>query len=382
MASSKTKVLIVSSRFPWPPIRGDRLRALVWLEALREAADVTIVAPRGDVPEGFATVGAAAVEVTASSAIRCVLGVLFRGWPLQLLYAPLDWRAALARLDQEKEFDVALVLLSRTDPVVRPHIRSRVRILDAVDSLARSMDERRASASWLLKPLWSLERRRMRRLEARVAEHYDHVVVVSPEEVDDFGPGTHAISNGVEVLPLDGSPREIDFGFWGRIAYFANLDAVELLVRSIWPAIRHVHPNATLALAGADATHAVRRLDGRDGIKVVSPVEDRSLHLRRVRIMLFPIRYGTGQLNKILEAVEAGCAIVATSTAMRGLDDLRPAVCIEDDPARFAKRAAHLLDHETEQRERGESARMVVRERYSRAATTTAMRRLVIEGAG
>jgi hypothetical protein len=28
------RVLVVASRFPWPPITGDRLRTTLWLEAL------------------------------------------------------------------------------------------------------------------------------------------------------------------------------------------------------------------------------------------------------------------------------------------------------------------------------------------------------------
>src|SRR4030042_3202609 len=44
------RVLVVSSRFPWPPVTGDRGRVVAWLEALAPHANVTLVAPEGRVP--------------------------------------------------------------------------------------------------------------------------------------------------------------------------------------------------------------------------------------------------------------------------------------------------------------------------------------------
>ncbi|MEO8382224.1 MAG: hypothetical protein ABI779_21360, partial [Acidobacteriota bacterium] len=40
-------VLVIASRFPWPPYSGDRLRTTIWLDALAPHANVTLVAPAG-----------------------------------------------------------------------------------------------------------------------------------------------------------------------------------------------------------------------------------------------------------------------------------------------------------------------------------------------
>ena len=109
------------------------------------------------------------------------------------------------------------------------------------------------------------------------------------------------------------TPRTIDFGFWGNLGYFANQDAVRTILARLWPHIRRQRPAATLFLGGADAPAWILRQHGRDGITVESPMKDREAKLRRIRVALLPLSFGSGMSNKTLEAAEAGCAIAGTT---------------------------------------------------------------------
>jgi glycosyltransferase involved in cell wall biosynthesis len=154
-----------------------------------------------------------------------------------------------------------------------------------------------------------------------------------------------AISNSVRIAPLDpDAPRAFDFGFWGRLAYFANADAAKWLIDEIWPAIRERHPSATLAIGGADAPRSIRRAAERAGIALRSPVEEIGAFARSIRVAIFPIRFGSGQSNKVLEAAEAGCAIAATPVALRGLPQFEPLVSVAHDASSIASAAIELLD--------------------------------------
>ena len=287
-----------------------------------------------------------------------------------LLAAPYDWAGAIERaVEDAGHFDATIVLLSRLDPWVRDSLPRGIHVLDAVDSMRRSMEERARESSPLTRWIWRIESRRAGRAEAEAARAYDRVVVVNEEDCAELG--AIAIGNGVNVAPLDDAPRIYDFGFWGRLAYFANRDAALWLIGEIWPAIRARRPNATLIIAGADAPAKIRAVDGRDGISVQSPVDDISALARRVNVALIPVRYGTGQSNKVLEAAEAGCAIVATSKAMRGLDALTPHVRIAESVEEFATicggrgAAAPLRDPKL---------REIVTTHYSRSATLARLR--------
>lgn len=358
-------ILLLSPRFPWPPYTGDRLRATIWLSALAEEANVFLVAPDGRVP-------AAAPRLRFHPARRSLarglagLARVIAGAPVQaLLAAPYDWSGAIARArDEAGAFDATVVLLSRLDACVRSQLPDGFRVLDAVDSLRRSMIERARESSPLTSWFWRAESKRVARAEASAARAYDRVVVVSEEDRAELS--AVAVPNGVAIAPLGDAPRAFDFAFWGRLAYFANADAATWLLDAIWPAIRARLPRATLLLGGADVPARIRAAHGRDGITVQSPVPDIAALTRNVRVALFPVRYGTGQSNKVLEAAEGGCAIVATSKAMRGLDALARLASIADD-------AASLADAAVNARQNGLALRAAVEAHYARQQTLASL---------
>ncbi|HEX8253053.1 MAG TPA: glycosyltransferase [Thermoanaerobaculia bacterium] len=357
-------VLLLSSRFPWPPFTGDRLRATIWLAALERIANVTLVSPGGSVPAAAPRFHLEPVQRSFARGAARALALPRRGAASALFASAYDWRAAIARAEEKSGgFDATVVLLSRLDPSVRAHLPPGLRVLDAIDPLHLSIGERARQATFPLRALWRIEERRIARAEYDAARFYDRVLVVSPDEREDLG--ATAIGNGVELRPLVDARREFDFGFWGRLPYFANADAVAWLLGEIWPAIRAARPNATLLIAGDRAPRRVRALHGSDGISVQSPVADIAAAARQVRVALFPVRYGTGQMNKVLEAAEAGCALVATPHALRGLAPLAAHASLAIDAPKLAWLAVEALADRTA----GRALRGVAESAYSRAET-------------
>lgn len=357
-------VLLLSSRFPWPPFTGDRLRATIWLAALERIANVTLVSPGGSVPATAPRFHFEPLQRSVARGAARALVLPRRGTASALFASAYDWRAAIARAEEKRGgFDATVVLLSRLDASVRAHLPRGLRVLDAIDPLHLSIGERARQASFPFRALWRIEERRIARAESDAARFYDRVVVVSPDEREDLGAA--AIGNGVELRPLRDEPREFDFGFWGRLPYFANADAVTWLVDEIWPAIRAARPAATLLIAGDGAPRRLRSLHGSDGIFVQSPVADIAATARQVRVALFPVRYGTGQMNKVLEAAEAGCALVATRHALRGLAPLAACASLATSAPALARLAVEALTDRTA----GRALRAVVESTYSRAET-------------
>ena len=369
------KVLVVSPRCPWTGHTGDRLRVRVWIEALAPAASVVLIAPdRGAPhPSGIEYIRA---RWSPLRFLRDAIAAAISGVPMQtVLTAGYGWQSLIDdTVKTHGPFDASIVVLSRLDAWLRRAPRAKVKILDAVDSLTMSMRERAREAHVAMKWIWKREERLTAALESSIASRYDRVIVVSAEEQTLFGGPADVISNGVRVSPEPVEERDFDCGFWGRLAYFANHDAAIALVEHIWPAIRKQHPQARLVIAGAEAPKRIRDFNGRDGITVVSPVEDMAKLARRVKVAVFPVRFGTGQANKVLEAAEAGCAIVAAPEAVRGLPELAASYRSEHDLDRLAAHAAELLTDDGKRRQLGEAARAVVIKHYSREQTMRQMR--------
>jgi glycosyltransferase involved in cell wall biosynthesis len=362
------RVLIVASRFPWPPVTGDRGRVVAWLEALAPRASVTLVAPDGRVPAAVPSFRFVGVRRSAGRLAAAAWRTVTAGLPATaLLAAGYDWPGALAPAEREwGPFDVAIVLLARLDPWVFPHVRAKRRILDAIDSLAANLEERARAARGPARLLWRLEARRTARLEHEAAARYDRVLVIAESERAVFGERATAVFHGVRLERRAVEPRNFDVGFWGRLGYFANRDAAAFLLDEIWPRIRRAKPDASLVIAGADAPAFVRRRAGRDGITVVSPMADRSGLLRRVRVALFPVRFGSGQSTRVPEAAEASCALVATPEAVRGLGAVAAEAIVESEPERLAARVLGLLADPAAAAALGERLRLVAEREFSR----------------
>jgi glycosyltransferase involved in cell wall biosynthesis len=363
------KALVITSRFPWPSYTGDRLRAAMWASALARSGEVAMVAPSGTVPDGLPRFRFFAARRSFRRLAQGMVSLVRDGLPLQcLLSAPYDWRAAIAAARHDLgPFDVTVVILSRVHPWVKKTLEGGT-VLDAVDSLRRSAEERANAAAPGMRWFWRTEERRMAHLERDVARAYGKVVVVSEDERGEFGDAV-AVTNGISTEPLDSTSRRYDFGFWGRLAYFANADAAAWLLEEIWPAIRALNPAATLIIGGADAPRSLRKAARRSGVTLISPIAEIGTFARDIRVALMPLRYGSGQSNKILEAAESGCAIVGTPQAFRGLAPLARHARIESSAAGFARAAVDLLADGDRRASQAEHLRHEVANTYARSAT-------------
>jgi len=367
------KVLVIASRFPWPPFSGDRLRTTIWLDALAEEAEVALVAPDGDVPANAPRFEFFPAARSLANGAGGVVRVLRDALPLQtLLAAPYRWGDAIARAQSEAgPFDATIVVLSRLDPWIRGSINGKRRVLDAIDSLHRNTEERALQAKPPLRWFWRGEARRLARAEAEAADAYDRLIFVSEED-------GLAVSNGVVINALADRPRRFDFGFWGRLAYFANEDAAGYLLDELWPLIRERRPAATLAIGGAHVTNSLRRKANRPGVTLISPVDHIPELARDIRVALLPLRYGSGESTKTMEAAEAGCAIVGMPKAFRGVSALAAYARVASGPDEFADAAVALLDDHAERARMATALRAAVAASHARETTLARLAAIAI----
>ncbi|MFZ2493080.1 MAG: glycosyltransferase [Thermoanaerobaculia bacterium] len=369
------RLALLTYRFPWPVHTGDRVRAVRWLDAMLPLGEVTLIAPDGALPDAYRAVRHLPLRRSAGALLTGLARVAANRLPLHVLTAgAYDWRTAIRRGESEGRFDAAVVLLSRCDPWTG-ELRSGRRVMDAIDasSLSIAMRSRSANGSAASR-FWRRESKRSAILEASFSSKYDCVMVVNDRERQLFGERAIAVGSGVRLQPVTREERDFDFGFWGRLEYFVNSDAVRELLDVIWPSIRCELPEARLLIAGADVPPFIRAWDGRSGITVMSPFDDRAALLRRVKVAIFPLRNGTGVSNKILEAGEASCAIVATPEALSGLDDLRPAVVLAQSDAELAASATSLARDPQRARRLGEELRHLVERQHDASSSEERLR--------
>jgi glycosyltransferase involved in cell wall biosynthesis len=160
--------------------------------------------------------------------------------------------------------------------------------------------------------------------------------------------------------------------FSANFEYHPNIDAVQFLLREIWPEVRRRHPNLTLNLVGR-GDDAIRHLlpddPARHGIHTTGPIPDTLPEIARASIVLAPLRAGSGTRIKILEAWAASRPVIATALAAEGLDVIggENIILAADGPA-FADAIDTLLASEADRLRIGANGYRTLEHSYSWAA--------------
>ena len=195
---------------------------------------------------------------------------------------------------------------------------------------------------------------RCRRFERRWYRQADSIACVSDVDAATL---TELLDRSVDVLPNPIAPAFFDHPtgtrakalvlFVGSMGYPPNIDALEWLVRDIWPAVMRLRPDAELLAVGRsnDDPTVVSRLQALLGGRLLLDVPDIREFYWRAAVAVAPVRLGGGMKNKILHAMASSCPVVSTSAAVSGIGAQHGEhlLCADDADA-FARAIANVLD--------------------------------------
>ncbi len=107
--------------------------------------------------------------------------------------------------------------------------------------------------------------------------------------------------------------------FVGSFIHPPNVEAAIRLVRSILPKVRRQFPDIEVVIVGDRPPSALQKTAGTN-VVITGRVPDLKPYLDRAAVVVAPMRSGGGMRVKVLEALAAGKAIVATPLAVEGLN--------------------------------------------------------------
>lgn len=206
--------------------------------------------------------------------------------------------------------------------------------------------------------------RGMRRFRARMLRRADAVVALTERDratIAGLAPAARVerIPLAVDVPPvaLDPVGNGRDTLFVGNFVHPPNVEAAERLARAIFPRVVAHRPEARLVLVGADPPASLQALAS-DGVVVTGRVADLRPLLDEAAVVVAPISSGGGMRVKVLEALAAGKALVASSLALEGVDVRADEhVLVADDDASVVDAVVGLLGDEPRRAALGRAAR-------------------------
>ena len=132
--------------------------------------------------------------------------------------------------------------------------------------------------------------------------------------------------------------------FVGNLAYEPNIDAILYFSNIIFPLVLQTVPNAKLYIVGSHPPPQVLSLRS-NRIEVTGYVRSVIPYYEMADVVVCPLRIGGGVKVKVLEALNAGKAIVSTSIGAQGLNHKDcQAIAIADDAPHFAQVVVRLLN--------------------------------------
>lgn len=374
------RVLFVTARVPGREPRGDQLRAWQHISQLSGKHRITLLA--------FGEQDSAADEnllrhcerviyvrrnriTTALAAARSLLSER----PLQVdAFASIAMRDQLDQCLATGHFDLLHIQLARLGELVMTAPRSVPTTLDFVDALSVNMLRRAALDRWPISYVARREARLLATYERRLLSRIVAGCISSSADRDALG-ATHKlalVNNGVDVdrfpwVAPDERPPAPTVLFVGNLGYFPNVDAIHWFHRNVFPQVRDRIAAAQFVLVGARPHRSLHRLAALDSsVSLVGPVADVHPYLARATVSVAPLRAGSGQQLKILEAMAAGTPTVASPLAAAGLDAQdNEHLLVGRDAAHFAGQIVRLLGDRALRARLAVSARALVTSRYT-----------------
>lgn len=328
------RILFLTSRIPYPPHRGDKLKIWHLLRQLAQRHEVSLltfiqsreeehwIKPLKEVCQDVIVVRLPLWR----SLLNCVLEV-FGNEPFQVAY----YRSPIMK----KRIDEVLELI-RPD-VLHTHLIRMAqytadypqvpRVLDMTDAVSLYLTRFRDRQSNPFKRFAiGMELDRIHNYES-IISRFDRALVCSETDREflkrrDARFRIELLRNGVdlETFSANGTihadPLRIIFS--GNMSYFPNIDGAEFLVREVMPLVVQSVPGARLFIVGQNPPAQVTSLASKEVI-VTGFVPDIRTEYLKSFVAVSPIRFGAGTLNKVLEPSALGIPVVTTPIGWEGL---------------------------------------------------------------
>jgi len=329
-------MLFLAHRSPFPPDRGDKIRAYNVLKYLAGRKRVHLLAfadDRRDLDDGGLASLTASRRVLwrGKSRVVATLEALAQGRPASLTaFDDKAMRDAVADVLAREAIDTIYVFSGQMAQYVPANFAGRA-IMDFCDMDSLKFADYARDAHGPMRWLMAREAETLRAFERATADRVDVSLFVSAAEAQLFRAKTGAsnvqvIENGIDTdfFDPDAAFDAVDeqdplIVFTGQMDYRPNVEAVTWFAHDILPVIRLAHPMARFAVVGRNPADAVRALAS-DAVIVTGEVADVRGWLAAAACVVAPLRIARGIQNKVLEAMAMARPVVASEAAAEGID--------------------------------------------------------------
>ena len=231
---------------------------------------------------------------------------------------------------------------------VKPGTRT---ICSEHDVTYQVVERRKQSMGPLFRLLNAYEYGRQRRWELNFLSRVDEILVQSDKDKQILAHDGVDASKIRVIQPYVFMPAEpvrrngVDphsILFWGAMNRPENHNSIRWFIREIFPLVLQKQEKTNLYVVGANPPRAVRALKSKN-ITVTGFVESPLPYFERCTLAIAPLIQGAGVKVKVLECLNAGMPVVATSVGSEGIS--HPSLRVADQPQKFADEIIRIFEN-------------------------------------
>ena len=378
------EILFLAHRVPFPPNRGDKIRAHHLLRALAALAPVHVgcLTESAEDREGLTELAELAATHCApprrKPLVLAGLEALASGKPVSLTAfhsrTLADW---VQRIIATRPIGAIVVFSGQMGQYVPADFMGRVIIdLCDVDSAKFAQYAAAGERVWLNRREARLLAREQERLGARA----DATILITEPEAALYrstltNPAqvrVHVMGNGIDAGLFDparvaahppmAARKGPHFTFTGQMDYRPNEQAALWAIEHLLPALRAIWREAEVHIVGRNPTPSLLALKDRAGVTIWGEVPDVRPFIAASDCVIAPLMIARGVQNKVLEAMAMARPVLLTPDAATGIAATDGAEWLVEraDPAAMARRAAAVIDDPVRAHAMGAAARRFV----------------------
>jgi glycosyltransferase involved in cell wall biosynthesis len=385
---NKMNILLVSSYLPYPLFSGGHIRLYNLIRELSKKHKITLICEKRDYQretEINELKKFCKKVITVSREKQwSIKNILKTGLStlsfLVIGHTSSKMRKEIQRELNENQFDLIHVETSYVMQNIPP---TKIPIVLAEHNVEYLVYKRFADkAPLLLKPLLYIDVLKLKYWEEAIWARAGKLVAVSEIEkkiMSKIRKNVAIVSNGVDINKfkvrsdkLEVSSSEKRILFIGEFKWVQNRDAIEWIIKEIWPKLRaEFIPSMTdkgtkLWVVGRSIPESIRRLTSDKNIIFDDRASKETEEIfKKADILLAPVRVGGGTSFKILEAMASNVPVITTDlgNAIGAKEDLE--IVVADKAQDFVVKIKKLLEDKEFYDTISRNARALIEEKFS-----------------
>lgn len=371
------KLVVLTSRVPYPLEKGDKLRIFHQIKHLSDSHEICLICLNDNTEEIDTSVlkqFVSELHIIQLSKWKIPFRMLFAFFhhlPFQVLYfLEQKNKKKIEDIIQQFQPNQIYCQLIRTAEYIKDLLQYD-KSIDYMDAFSAAAMRRAETEKGVRKLFWKIEFDRVKKYERGIFDYFKHHAIISHQDRNllaiPSNKNIDIVPNGVDTAHFRNlnSTKKFDLVFAGNMNYPPNIAAAIFLAKEILPIVSIQFPNVTLLIAGANPSQDVLEL-ANDQITISGWMNDIREAYCESRLFVAPMFIGAGMQNKILEAMSSELPVITTSLAAEAFPEKNLSKLIEANSAfEFAKAIQYYLLNENAQTNDGKSNRLYVEEKYS-----------------